>query len=269
MPSPKPLAAFVDTKLESPIHPAARGKAAGIVHAREAKGSRPDNPNRVSEETSHRTYKNGCPESVFRIYCARTTCVSAGSLSLTSMLTIRARVFSGLGTYLDDYSRIPLVYTFDSYILVLLYPRVRRAFCGFDLFRSWRGVRLSSLFSTSSFPLALPLGRPPAPPSTPPATGPRGAGGNHGGTPGITHFSPAGAHGHAGAGPSATQVSRHPLMRTLYTLDSLVSAHVSTTTSASIRSSGRLSRPRISAIYHGRPTRLRADWFVRRGPTNR
>lgn len=65
-----------------------------------------------------------------------------------------------------------------------------------------------------------PLGRPPAPPSARHRRPGQGAGGNHGGTPGITHFSPAGAHGHAGAGPSATQVSRHPLMRTLYTLDS-------------------------------------------------
>ena len=121
------------------------------------------------------------------------------------------------------------MYTFDSYILVLLYPRVRRAFCGFDLFRSWRGVRLSSLFSTSSFPLALPLG---ASSSSVHATGDRAKArvGTMVGPPrnqAINHFSPA------GAGPSATQVSRHPLMRTLYTLDSCVMKH-----SVSVASNG-------------------------------
>ena len=213
MPSPKPLAACVDTKLESPIHPAARGKASGIVHAREAKGSRPDNPNRVSEETTHRTYKNGCPESVFRIYCARTTCVSAGSLSQTSMLTIRARVFSGLagpiGMIIHGFrGHTHSILTFwYYYIRARARARASRVlWIRFGSLLARRPVILALLDIVFSS-VALPLGRGlrlHRPRHRRPG---QGAGGNHGGTPGITHFSPAGAHGHAGAGPSATQKS--------------------------------------------------------------
>jgi hypothetical protein len=103
-------------------------------------------------------------------------------------------------------------------------------FCGFDLFRSLVGAASGNpRFLTSSFPLALPLG---ASSSSVHATGDRAKArvGTMVGPPrnqAINHFSPA------GAGPSATQVSRHPLMRTLYTLDSCVMKH-----SVSVASNG-------------------------------
>jgi hypothetical protein len=135
------------------------------------------------------------------------------------MLTIRARVFS-VTVLADNYSRIqhhvqhsPGAHTFDS-------DSPRRATVLWIRFVSLLVGAASGnpRFSTSSFPLALPLG---ASSSTVHATGDRAKArvGTMVGTPGITHFSPA------GAGLSATQVARHPLMRTLYTLDSCVMKH--------------------------------------------